>query len=470
VNRHEFEIYCELYKRGEFGKIPIGAYPDGTYFYMTPKQVQACQLISDNSTTYIGYGGSARSGKTIIEVTSIIFECFIYPDIAWGLARKELTVLKKTAVITLHNQFKFYGIKERSDFRYSDKYSHYTFINGSQIFLIDSMFKPSDPLNTRFGGFELTRCSIDESNETHKSVVEKLFERTGWRNNDKYNLKRKVLETFNPAKNHIYTRYYKPYRDKKEDDYKKFIPALPGDNPNPAVKEWVDDMIKTADKITIQRQIYGNFDYDDDPSSLIDYDALTDVFYNTHVEGGMKRISSDLAMQGRDRFIGVYWNGYIGTLEIDKEKASGKDIEKDLKELKNKRAVGNSRIIADADGLGNYLESYINNIYEFRGGSRKDMKEPDSYFNLKSELAWNLAEKINKRELYIICNDQQKERIIEEVSMCLKRMNVDGDTKKKRLIPKEEMKKILGRSPDYLDVLIMGMSQGKKTVKGQRAL
>jgi hypothetical protein len=470
MNRGEFEIYCEFYKRKQYDKIPIGSYPDGTFFYMTKKQIKLLELLNDKTTTYLGYGGSARSGKTIIEVSAMIFECFLYPDIAWGLARKELTILKKTAVITLHNQFKFYGIEENKDYKYSDKYSHFTFSNKSQIFLIDSMYKPSDLLNTRFGGFELTRCAVDESNETNKKVVEKLFERTGWRNNDKYNLKRKLLETFNPAKNHIYTRYYKPYRDKKETDYKKFIPALPGDNPNPSVKEWVDDMIKTADKITIQRQIHGNFDYDDDPSSLIDYDALTDMFYNTHVEPGKKRISSDLAMQGRDRFLSVYWSGYIGRFEIDKEKSDGKEIEKDLKELKNKRSVGNSRIIADADGLGNYLESYINNIYEFRGGNRKDMKEPEKYFNLKSELAWKLAEKINKREIYIICNEDQKEKIMEEVSFCLKRVNLDDDTKKKRLISKEKMKSLLGRSPDYLDVLIMGMSPGKKTRSGQRSL
>jgi hypothetical protein len=468
MKRSEFEVYQELYKRGLYDKIPIGAYSDGTYFYMTKKQIKLLEYLNDSITTYIGYGGSARSGKTIIEATAIVFECFIYPDIAWGLARKELTILKKTAVLTLHNQFQFYGIKEGEDYKYSDKYSHFTFTNDSQIFLIDTMFKPSDPLNTRFGGFELTRCSVDESNETQKSVVEKLFERTGWRNNDKYDLKRKLLETFNPAKNHIYTRYYKPYRDKIEDEYKKFIPALPGDNPNPAVKEWMEDMIKTADKITIQRQIYGNFDYDDDPSSLIDYDALTDIFHNTHVKGGKKRISSDLAMQGRDRFLAVYWDGYIGRFEIDKEKAGGKDIENDLKELKNKRGVGNSRIIADADGLGNYLESYINNIYEFRGGSRAE--DSEIYFNLKSELAWKLAENINKRELYIICSDKQKEMIIEEVSMCLKRLNIDGDTQKKRLIPKEQMKQILGRSPDYLDVLIMGMSEGRKLYRGQKAL
>jgi len=468
VNRHEFDIYLELYKRGEFGRIPIGKYPDGSYFYMTDKQVQTCELIADDQTLEVGYGGSARGGKSIVECTIIIFDCFAYPGIAWGLCRKKLVVLKKTVLKTLYNQFNFYGIALEKDYKFDGELHIFTFKNKSEIFLIDTAFQPSDPLNTRFGGFELTRAAIDESNETDKETVNKIFERTGWRLNDVYGLKRKVFECFNPAKNHIYTRYYKPYRDKRESVNRRFIPALPGDNPNPEVQKWVEDMIKTADEITIQRQIYGNFDYDDDPSTLVDYDALTDMFTNTHVIPGDKRISADLAMQGRDRFLAVYWRGLVGSFEIDKEKSSGKSIETDLTRLKTEKGVGNTRIIADADGLGNYLESYINNIYEFRGGARAS--DPGLYDNLKSELAWLLAERINKREIYIICTEDQQEKIKEEISICLKRQNLDGDTQKRKLVNKEMMKQLIGRSPDFLDVLIMGMHAGRRVKKGMKAL
>jgi len=105
MNSHEFDIYIELYKRGEY-------YANGDYFYMTKKQVRALELLNDKTTTHVGYGGSARSGKSIIECTAIIFDCFAYPDIAWGLARKELTTLKRTVLITMFNQFNFYGIAD----------------------------------------------------------------------------------------------------------------------------------------------------------------------------------------------------------------------------------------------------------------------------------------------------------------------------------------------------------------------
>lgn len=460
MNRHEFEIYIELYKRKEYKHIPIGKYSNGDYFYMTDKQIRALGLLNDDNTTHVGYGGSARSGKSIIECSAIIFDCYAYSDIAWGLARKELTTLKRTVLITLFNQLAFYGfvavlgtVKKENEYNYNQQLNKISFFNKSDIFLIDSMYKPSDPLNTRFGGFELTKCAIDESNETVISVVNKLFERTGWRNNDTYKIKRKLFECFNPDKNHVYSRYYMPYRDKSEPDYKKFIPALPSDNPNPAVKEWVDDIIRTGDTATIERQIHGNFDYDDDPSKLCDYDAICDMFTNDHVLPGMRTISADLAMQGRDKFIAGYWSGFICNVAIDMAKSSGREIEIALKELKTINGVGNSNIVADSDGLGAYLESYIKNIKTFHGGKPAINKK--EYDIIKSECGFKLAEFINKRAIKIICSPQQEENIKKELSICLKRDNVDLD--KKKLIKKDKMKELLGYSPDYLDMLLMNM-------------
>lgn len=458
---HEFEIYLELYKRGAYNLIPIGVYPDGDYFYMTDKQVKTLKLISDNKTTHIGYGGAARAGKTIIECVAMIFDCNCYNDIAWGLARKELTTLKRTALLTLFKQLSFYGFTpikgsftSHSQYNYNQELNKISFPNKSDIFLIDSAFKPSDPLNTRFGGFELTRVAADESNETNISVINKLFERTGWRNNDAHNLKKKIFECFNPDKNHIYSRYYKPYKDDNEDDYKKFIPALPSDNPHPSVQEWIEDIIKTGDKATIERQIYGNFDFDDDPHKLCEYDAICDIFTNDHAVGGNRYISADLAMQGRDKFIATYWEGLRCTIPIDIDKSSGRDIELRLKELKTINRVGNSNIVADSDGLGAYLESYIRNIKTFHGGAAPVDKK--NFTKLKDECAFKLAELINNRHIKITCTREQEERIKEELSVCLKRDNLNID--KKCLIKKDEMKARLGgKSPDYFDSLLMRM-------------
>jgi hypothetical protein len=453
LDRHELEIYIELYRRKEFSHIPIGQdQVTKEYYYLTEKQLLGVEYLHDDTTSFVGFGGAARGGKSLLESFYLTMNSLAYPGTIWGLGRKELKTLRKTVGRTLFELLQFYSLGEK-DFKYNQEDQVIYFKNKSEIIFIDTIYQPSDDLFTRFGGLELTGCAIDESNETVYEAISVLFSRCGWKNNEKYGLKKKILETFNPDKNHVYSRYYVPYRDHKETETRRFIPALPSDNPHPAVKEWIKDMLKEGDKILIERLVNGNFDYDDDPSALCDYDSICDLFENEHVRQGIKRISADLAMQGRDKFIAGLWNGLQVNIPIDLGKSTGKEIETLLRQLKIQEEVPNTSIVADSDGLGAYLESYIRNIKTFHGGSKAPHGK--EFGNLKDECAFKLAEMINNKKIWIKCSQVQTERIKKEISMCLKRDNVDIE--KKKLIKKDLMKERLGHSPDYLDMLIMGM-------------
>ena len=79
-----------------------------------------------------------------------------YPGTRWFWGRKELTNLKKT---TLATYYKFCAdselpTTERGNLNSQDNII--TFTNGSQIYLLDLAYKPSDPLYTRFGSMEFT--------------------------------------------------------------------------------------------------------------------------------------------------------------------------------------------------------------------------------------------------------------------------------------------------------------------------
>ena len=200
--------------------------------------------------------------------------------------------------------------------------------------------------------------------------------------------------------------------------------------------------------------MYGNWEYDNDPTALCDYDAICDLFTNEHVQPvGLSTGSSDLAMKGRDRFVSGHWIGNVCYIRLDQEYSTGKSIETDLKNMMIQWKIPRSMMVVDSDGLGSYLESYLNGIKEFHGGNRPINSEFD---NLKSECAFKLAELINNRQIRIICTEAQRERIIEELGV-LKQDHIDADTRKKGIISKEKMKEILGHSPDYLDMLIMAM-------------
>jgi phage terminase large subunit len=144
----------------------------------------------------------------------------------------------------------------------------------------------------------------------------------------------------------------------------------------------------------------------------------------------------------------------ICTIKVDKKISTGKEIENDLKQLMIKDGVPRSGTIADSDGLGAYLESYLTGIKEFHGGSSAINKI--EFVNLKSECAYKLAEFVNKRQIKIICTLEQRERITQEMG-ALKARSVTDDEKRKGIVKKDDMKEQLNRSPDYLDMLLMNM-------------
>lgn len=396
-----------------------------------------------------------NSGKSWLLCCWQLFNRLSMPESYGLIAREEMTKLKDTTLETFWKVCKFYGVREDEDYYYTQSPNPTVkFNNGSIIFFREIKFIPRDKEFDRLGSYDLTDVALDEAQQIHWKAREVLrgrlsvLEGSGWR------VKPKAFYSCNPSKNWIYKHFVKPSEQGNLDNDKVFIPALARDNPYVG-KDYIEHLRK-ADKVTRERLLEGNFDYDDDPSSMCDYDAICDMFTNDHVEeGNTHYISADLAMQGRDLFIAGHWKGLVGHVDIVKDKATAKEIEEDLKRLKIDKLVPNSRIVADADGIGSYLESYIQNIYAFRGGTRAGNHK--EFFNLKSECAYKLAELINQRKIKIVCSEEQEEAIKDEVSICLKRDNVDKDETRKRIISKEDMKALLSHSPDYLDWLIMRM-------------
>jgi hypothetical protein len=65
-----------------------------------------------------------------------------------------------------------------------------------------------------------------------------------------------------------------------------------------------------------------------------------------------------------------------------------------------------------------------------------------------------LAERINKNGLFLTCETEQvKQWIIEELE-CVRQKTLDSDMKK-AVLPKDKVKEVLGRSPDFADAIMM---------------
>lgn len=415
------------------------------------KQKQACLAWVDDSVTDVVFGGAKGTGKSFLGCSLIFGDALMYPETMYFIARKELNDLRKFTLPSVYEVFSKWGVSDKY-YKFNGKDNFFQLYNGSKVFFLDGRYIPSDPLFERFGSMQMTRGWIEEAGEFTVAAKNNLSASVGRWKNDVYSLRGKILQTCNPSKNYLYSEYYKKNKDGTLEEWKRFIQSLPQDNKKlPA--GYIEQLERVLDTSQKERLLLGNWEFDDDPTLLVEYEAICDMFTNDHVKGGNKCISTDLAMKGRDRWVAGSWSGNICNVSIDIPKAGGKEIELGLRKLKTEKGVPNSRIVSDADGLGAYLESYIKGIKEFHGGAAAFDKV---YANLKSECAYKLAELINQRDIKVICTPAQEELIKEELGV-LKAVSVDADTKKKRIISKDMMKLLLGRSPDFLDMLIMKM-------------
>lgn len=420
-------------------------------FDLTPKQLTAWKYIFDSTTTELGYGGAARGGKTWLGVLFIIAMCCAYPDTGYAVGRKELKNLKRTTLSTFFKACAVYNFKEGEHFRYDQQSSIITFTNGSQIYLLDLAYQPSDPLYTWLGGFEPTMAWIDESNELPFEAIAAVKSRVGNRNNDKYKLKPFLLETFNPDKGHVYNRYYKPYKGNNQLPYRRFIPALPKDNPF-VPKSYLQEL-ERADKVTRERLLYGNFEYDDDPTRLMDYDKINDLFTNAHVESGDYYITADIARMGSDKSVIIVWDGFRAIYIKTFDKNTTVEVKDFIKGLSIEYKVPMSRVVVDEDGVGGGVKDELM-CMGFVNNSRPVGR--DNYKNLKSQCYFTLSEYVNKALIYIDTKDIKIQDLIKQELDIVKVDHPDRDGKLS-IVPKDKMKEWIGRSPDFADALMMRM-------------
>jgi phage terminase large subunit len=440
------DICAELFKRGNF-----------TIQAMTPwgmheKQLYTLQLLAHSATRTVGYGGSGRSGKSWVAGEWLTMNCIAYPGTGWGLARKELKNLRRTTLLTLFKVFAKYNLMPQADYAYNQQDHIITFKNGSQIFLIDTAYSPEDPLYLRFGGYELTGLVIDESNESPYEAVEILLGRCGFRKNIDYNLPARTLEMFNPDKGHVYNRFYLPYKNNTETVEIKFIKALPTDNPDPAVANWIELQMKTASQTTIQRLIHGNFDYDESKDKLIESEAENDYFTNAHVKGtGTKYITADIARMGRDSTMIRVWDGLVVIERVEIFKSKINETADAIKALSVKYAVPMSRTIVDEDGVGGGVRDLLK-CYGFIANARP--LGVGNYQNLKAQCTFTMAGLINARNVYEPCENIGLITKIKQEMDWVRERGIDQDGKRK-VISKDEVKAAIRRSPDDWDSICM---------------
>ena len=419
-------------------------------FWLLPKQREAMEYLMDPTVTEVLYGGSAGSGKTDFGCQWIISQALAYPGTRWLIGRSKLKQLKGSTMKT------FKDVARRLDIAYEwpGSRDELTLYNGSEIVLKDLFFYPSDPEFDSLGSLEITGAYVDEASQITQKAYDVLKSRMRYKLRE-YNIAPKLLMTTNPSKNFLYTHFYLPHKEGKLPSFRKFVPALPDDNPF-LPKSYIESL-KNLEKISRERLLYGNWEYDDDPTALVQYDQILQLFNNSHIPDGELWMTVDPSYTGGDSTVILVWNGFkvIDSYSYSGSKVSNEFTIEKIREFSNIHKVPTNHIIVDVGGgYGNAITESFKGSIRFYGSAAAPSKD---YANMRTQCFYELASKINKSEIFIANVTQEEQlRIIRELEQ-LKRDKVDQDGKL-FVVSKGKMKDGLsGRSPDWLDALSMRM-------------
>lgn len=430
-----------------------------------PKQLECCKAWADNEATDIVFGGAKGGSKSFTGGKLIFHDALVYPETYYFIARNKLSDLMRFTVPSINEVFQDWGINLTDYTKFNGQYNFYECYNKSRVYLLDAAYMPSDPLFMRFGSMQFTRGWGEETGEWNEAAKNNLQASVGRWKNDKYGLVPKFLQTCNPSKNYLYRDYYKPWKAGTLDPWKRFIQALPTDN-KMLPSGYIEQLQRTLNSQEKERLLYGNWEYDDDPSALIPYDKACEVFTNTHIEKqGRKCITADIARLGGDRIVIIEWTGFYGkVIAYKREKLNVTTTNIEAARIRN--GIGKSDVLVDSDGMGSGVEDFggfkgfINNARPLPAPHNpvrdsKGTAQPENFDNLKSQCGYRIAELINANGIYLECEDWMKPLIIEELEQ-VKQKAMDSDMKK-GLMAKDDIKERIGRSPDFFDAIMMRM-------------
>ena len=426
-------------------------------FFDKQKLAMSALLDHENGITEVMYGGAAGGGKSYLGCAWIIIGCLTWAGTRWLIGRAVLKSLKETTLNTFFDVCRLWELEEGKHWTFNTKDNIIRFkkeFGGSEILLKDLFQYPSDPEFDSLGSLEITGAFLDEVSQITQKAKDIVMSRIRYKL-DEHDLIPKSLYATNPTKNWGYTQFYKPFKGNRMEDYRMFVPALPGDNPNLS-PHYIANLNKLPDG-SKQRLLHGNWEYDDDIATMIPYPKIMDIF-KSRIGGGQRYISADIARQGRDKTVVGVWDGFRLERIEELEKNKIPEAADLIKRLRFEHKVHWENVCVDEDGVGGGVLDLLDDKAVGIINNSTPVKiegEKENFGNLKAQLYFYLAKFINEDKIYVRAKPGQREDICRELEV-VKRRDVDKDGKF-YVLQKSEIKDLIGRSPDYSDMMAYRM-------------
>ena len=235
-----------------------------------------------------------------------------------------------------------------------------------------------------------------------------------------------------------------------------------------------DEILRAKEELdsqTFKQEILA--EYVDHAGALFRFSALVDVFSNTITKSPEKYLIVDVADDGTDKTKFSFWEGLE---EYRRETFQGLNTEaiiNQIREYQQEDRIPMSQTLVDAIGVGAAVasNSMLSGIIGFKSSYSpirtdinpvllpnvhytKDAPLVSEYRNLRSQCVFTLAGLVNDHKIASKVTGKDKEAIIEELSAY---QDVSAGDGKRLATPKEDVKEIIGHSPDDSDTWIMRM-------------
>lgn len=215
------------------------------------------------------------------------------------------------------------------------------------------------------------------------------------------------------------------------------------------------------------RDLEGNWKYKACSSDLVKEEHMLTLFAMPRKPHGRRYVSCDVAFQGGDSLVMWLWDGWhLEDLFVCRlnAQATVETVRAKLLEWH----VSEERLIYDVNGLGQVFKGFFPHAIPFNNCAGVEPQFKYIYRDLKSQCAYMLAHKIINGDISIEptllsrkyngdgFSGMELSQILIRERKAL-RQDEDSNDRGWGLIRKQEMKRIVGHSPDYIEALLMRM-------------
>ena len=442
---------------------------------LSRKQKRALDLLNDPQVTDLLFGGGAGGGKSVLVCIWMVLQCRDYPGIRIALGRKEMKRLKETTIVTLLTKVHKYLGVTKNEYVYHDQKGTISYINGSQIMLVDLKWEPSDPDVDTLGSSEFTHVVMEEVGEIKKEMRDVLGSRKNRYLNDEYGITGKTVMTCNPSQNFIRDEFYEPYKAlgmgelqtwEHGDVYvpgeveprkaiKAFIRALVHDNPF-ASKNYIEELKRKPPKQ--RKRLYkGDWDYVEDDDILFTTTIL-DRAYIAELFPGRKVLGIDVSDKGKDETIAtliengiIVWQRPIPT-DQNSPVTIGDQTALGIIKIAQQNGINDKGVGFDVIGVGTAVRDALKRkgwfCHEYDAG---DSSPEPGYYNLRSFSLWMLRSRFEDGDRRISSENPTNEHLRKQ----LQAHEYETEDNVVKVLSKKKVKQELGRSPDHADSAVI---------------